>query len=100
MRELENDLRQALRRQDPPDGFTDRVMARIPQRPVTGDGKRRWLAKEVLAMAAGVCLAVVGGATWEQHQRQTQGEKARNELIYALTMASETLETTKDILTR
>jgi hypothetical protein len=45
-------------------------------------------------------MAVLGAGAWQQHQRQMQGEKAKQELIYALTVASESLQTTKHIITR
>ena len=93
--DFENELRRALRRQEPPPGFNDRVMARIPNRRPKPIWHRQWLA-----VAAAACIAVIGSGAWEQHRRQVEGERARQELIYALTVASESLQTTKHILTR
>lgn len=90
-------LRNAFGRQEPPDGFVDRVMARIPEQK-RGE-KSRW-KREWLAIAASACMAVVGAGAWQQHQRQVEGEKAKQQLIYALTIASETLQTTKQMVTR
>jgi hypothetical protein len=93
--DFENELRRALRRQEPPSGFTDRVMARISNRRPQPIWHRQWLAA-----AAAACIAVIGSGAWEQHRRQVEGERAKQELIYALTVASESLQTTKHILTR
>lgn len=95
MNELENNLRKALKRSSPPPGFTDRVMARIPEKRVAPAWRRQWMAA-----AAAACIAVIGGGAWEQHRRQMEGERAKQELIYALTVASGTLQTAKQILTR
>ena len=67
--DFENELRRALRRQEPALGFTDRVMARIPNRRPSPFGIRQWLA-----VAAAACIAVVGSGAWEQHRRQVEGE--------------------------
>jgi hypothetical protein len=93
MNDLEQQLRQALLRREPPEGFVDRVMEGIPA------GRRGW-QRHWMAVAAAACIAVVGGASWEQHRRQVEGEQAKQELIYALTVASGSLQVTKDILTR
>jgi hypothetical protein len=115
MNELENDLRSALKRTDAPPGFTGRVMDRIPEKRaealiaeaealiaekvVTIRPVRRW-RKQWLAAAAALSIGVIGGEAWEQHQRRIQGERAKQELMYALTVVSGTLQTTKQILTR
>jgi hypothetical protein len=93
MNDLEQLLRHALLRREPPEGFAERVMERIPA--ARHGWQRRWMA-----MAAAACIAVVGGSSWEQHRRQVEGEQAKQELIYALTIASESLQTTKQIITR
>ena len=93
--DFENELREALRRQEPPPGFTNRVMARIPPKRVQPYWQRQWLAA-----AAAACFAIIGAGAWQQHRRQVEGEQAKRELIYALTVASDSLQTTKQILTR
>jgi hypothetical protein len=95
MNDLDEQLRNAFRRHEPPDGFVNRVMARIPEKRKQPVWNHQWLA-----VAAAACVAVVGSGVWEQHRRQAEGEKAKQELIYALTVASETLQTTKHVLTR
>jgi hypothetical protein len=95
MNDLEVQLREALRRKEPPEGFADRVMDRIPSGRPRAGWRRNWMA-----IAAAACLAVVGGTGYEQHRRYAEGERAKQELIYALTVASGSLQMTKDILTR
>jgi hypothetical protein len=95
MKDLHEELREALHRRNPPDGFVDRVMARIPAKPKRQVWNRQWLA-----VAAAGCIAVVGSGVWEQHRRQVEGQKAKQELMYALTVASESLQTTKHVLTK
>lgn len=93
IKDLEQQLQAALARQEPSEGFADRVMERIPA------GRRGW-QRQWMGIAAAACLAVVGGATWEQHRRQAEGERAKQELIYALTVASESLQATRQIIAR
>lgn len=95
MNDLENQLREALRRQDPSEGFAERVMAQIPH----GRQSRAW-SRQWLAVAAAACVAVVGVGSWNQHQREAQGEQAKQELIYALSVASNSLQLTKQMVTR
>jgi hypothetical protein len=73
---LEDELRRALAREAPPDGFAGRVMARTVRGPV---GARRWLAA-----AAMVVVAAGAGVAWRQHQ----GNEARREVMLALRLAS------------
>ena len=78
MNDFEQELRCALRREEPPSGFAARVMARTG----TGTAPRRanWLAAAIAA-----CLLLsVGGLEY----RQYQGRKAKQELLLALEIAS------------
>ena len=93
---LEQDLRRALKRKDPPSGFDDRVLSKIqagetPRLPIAA---RRW-HRAPLALAASLVLAF--GATYyvqQQRQRQAQEEQAQAEqtvrdVVLALQIASE-----------
>ena len=80
MNEFEHDLRSALRREQPPAGFTDRVLARtgVKTAPRTG-----WMAAAIAA-----CLLLsIGGFEY----RQYQGRRAKNELLLALEIAGSKL---------
>lgn len=79
---FENDLRGALRRQSPPPGFANRVLQRIER------DERRTRPVWWRAAAASVTLAaVLGGYAVVRHQRE--GERAREELLRAMSIASE-----------
>ena len=79
MREFEDELRSALRRQEPPAGFADRVVARTRPKGT----HRNWVAA---AIAAGLLLSM-GGFEY----RQYEGRKAKRELLLALEIASSKL---------
>jgi hypothetical protein len=73
---LEDELRRALAREDPPDGFAERVLAR---RERGTSSARRWLAA-----AAMVVVAAGAAGAWRQHQ----GNHAKQEVMLALRLAS------------
>jgi hypothetical protein len=81
MREFEDELRSALRRQYPPAGFAHRVLARA--RPKGATRHRSWVAA---AIAAGLLLSL-GGFEY----RQYEGRKAKRELLLALEIAGSKL---------
>jgi hypothetical protein len=75
MDKLEEQLKQALTRQDPPAGFADRVAAACPAEraaPIRFTGYR--------AFAAGLLLLFAGGAAYRRHE----GEAAKQQVITAL----------------
>jgi hypothetical protein len=83
MSEFEEELRSALRRQEPPGGFADRVMARTRPKPKSTPRRANWVAA---AMAACLLLGL-GGFEY----RQYEGRKARRELVLALEIAGSKL---------
>ena len=74
---LEDELRKALAREDPPEGFAERVLARSARE--RSGGARRWLAA-----AAMVVVAAGAAGAWRQHQ----GNQAKQEVMLALRLAS------------
>jgi hypothetical protein len=93
MNPWEENLREALGRKAAPEGFADRVLARIRKLPVRE--KRPWfrafIATPALRWAAAVlCLAIAGSGVYrEQQERQRrQGELARMQVKQALRIAS------------
>ena len=81
---LENDLRRALRRQAPPPGLAARVLERIER------GERRPRPAWWRAAAASVALAaLLGGYATHRVVEQRRGERAREEVLRALSIASE-----------
>lgn len=83
---LENDLKDALRRESPAPGFASRVMERVERD--SGDGHRsrtRWWR----AAAASVTLAAVLGGYTVHEVRRREGELAAKQVLRAMSIASE-----------
>ena len=76
MDRLENELRRALAREEAPEGFAERVIARSARVP---SGARRWLAA-----AAMVVVAAGAAGAWREHQ----GYERKREVMLALRLAS------------
>ena len=79
---LDNDLRQAMRRVPAPEGFAERVMARLNE-PRRDSHPARWRA-----IAATLLLgAIIGG--WGVHEtlERRRGERARDQVLLALRIA-------------
>lgn len=87
---FEDQLRESLRRVEPPAGLEQRILARVEARSQAHSrfARRRWLA-----MAASVVLVVSAGGYglhWRQEQiRRQQAEDARRKLVFALQLTSE-----------
>ena len=81
MKEFEDELRAALRREEAPGGFTGRVLARAASR---GTPRRtRWIGVGIAA-----CLLLSAGGVG---YRQYEGRKAKKELLLALEIAGSKL---------
>lgn len=81
MRRLEEVLRDALRRKDPPGGLADRVMLRLAPGP---PAKSRWKSQPVVRWVAAVTVvvAILAGHSYHQHrQTRMQGEAAKEQLM-------------------
>jgi hypothetical protein len=84
-------LRRALAPVDPPEGFAQRVRARVDRerRPVSRaplQGGARWLA------VAAAVLAVIGGPmAWRQYETRREALAARSQVLLALQIASQQL---------
>jgi hypothetical protein len=90
---LENELREALRRESAPEGFAARLLARTRPAPW-------WRRPATLALAAGVTLAaLVPSAVYEYRQRQRAME-AGNQLMTALAITRVQLQRTKEKISR
>ena len=97
---LEQELRRALKRKNPPGGFHDKVLSRIS----AGDGvrtpatTRRW-PRVALPVAASLMLAF-GGTHYihrqqDREERLAQTEHAAREVVLALQIASEKISSTQ-----
>lgn len=92
---LEDELREALRREPAPDGFAARVLARASAAPW-------WKRPATLALAAGLTVAaLIPPAIMERHQRERERAlDARNQLRAALAITRTQLEQTREKIRR
>jgi hypothetical protein len=86
MNELEDLLREALERREPPAGFAERVIARVPQRRTT-----LWTWWRPMVAIAALLLVMFSALAYERH-RADRAEAANRQLMYALHLAAEKLE--------
>ena len=93
MSDFEQDLRKALSHRDPPPGFADRVVARVP---------RRTFSRQWLALAAAILIVIAGLSMWQLRQREARlaADRARADLIRALEITTSSLETARILLQR
>ncbi|MBC8164441.1 MAG: hypothetical protein H7Y20_01070 [Bryobacteraceae bacterium] len=98
MNKLDEVLRREFARREPPPGFADRVMKRIPK-----TRSRTWGIRSWMPAAAAVLIAVLGVGTWE-HDRigrnRARAEKAKSELMWALELTSGKLNATRTRIMR
>jgi hypothetical protein len=90
---FDDELKAALKRREPPEGFEERVLARA-QSPAVGrqPSRRAWLAwltpwPRQAWVAAGVVAATLLVTSGVQYQRQRQGELAKQQVMLALEIA-------------
>ncbi len=94
---LEDELKSALKRREPPPGFIGRVVARAGTAP--GRSSRSWRDRlgplfpmrrlQWAAVCATVTVLVVSAGT--EYRRRQQGERAKEEVVFALRMAGSRL---------
>jgi hypothetical protein len=87
MDQLENDLKDALRRVEPPAGFEQRVFARLARESSPRKRFTTW------ATAAGLAFASLGGIViYQQQQQQRKAEEAHEKLVLALRITGQKLD--------
>ena len=94
MSRLEQELRNAMRREDPPEGFVERVLTRTAEpewstwHGIFAFRGMRW------AMAGALCLifAVAGLEYRQARVEQARGEAAKEQLMLALRIAGSKLQ--------
>lgn len=91
---LEDELRAALRREDPSLGFTQRVIAQARSSRAPKPAGRRM----IWAAALAAMLAV--GFTGAYEYRQMKAEKATRDAVMALRIAAEKLNMARDKVSR
>lgn len=88
MSELEHDLRDALRRQEPSADFADRVLS------CAADRRRRGRRAPMRWAAAAVLVAAIGGGIQYRAMRdeRARGEAAKEQVVRALRIAGAKLQ--------
>jgi anti-sigma-K factor RskA len=94
MTPLDDELKQALRRQEPSADFTARVLARCAEADAQ---KRAWLSwpnwRLGLATTAAAALLTLGGGTlYQQHEHEVKGMAAKRQLLLAMRIAGSKLQ--------
>ena len=93
---MHDELREALRRVEPPDGFAERVMRRAAEVPP----KRAELAEAPewhgmlvtrLAIAATLVITIGAGAWYSAEERRRDGEEAKRQVLVSLNIAGSKL---------
>lgn len=98
MTRLEDELRNALRREIPPEDFAAKVLARAAQ---VAPARRHWYWPALFktrgirwAVAAAMCmlLAVAGLDYWNTQRERARGEQAKAQLMLALRITGSKLQ--------
>jgi hypothetical protein len=84
--DIELELRKALRRVPAPDGFTERVMQRLPERAPAFEWWRMAVA------AALICVMFLGGMQYMRQRRVQKARATEKQVIFAFTLAAEKLQ--------
>jgi hypothetical protein len=99
MSRLDDELRNAFRREDPGEDFTNRVLERAAAQPATRGWRTRLAAAfspsgnrwAAAALAASLLLGVGGIELRRQQQRRAEAEAAKAQLMTALRIAGSKL---------
>ncbi len=98
MTEFEDQLRKALARKEPAEGFTARTLAKIasgerrPQRAPWWSWVESW---KWLAPVAAALVVLVSVSVYRQHERDEQGQLAKQKLMMAMKLTSVKLQETQ-----
>jgi hypothetical protein len=102
MTPFEEQLKEALARREPPEGFTNRVLERTIQRTQERALARSWRFREAwawrLAPVLLALLLVTGGAIYHERQQMVRGEAAKEKLLTAVRIAGSKLHETRQHL--
>ena len=100
MNPLDDELRELMRRREPPEGFAQRLMARIEQEPQRQTPQQRastlfWqpMLRWVAVTAVVGVLVLAGISRYEQQKRmQAQAEQASQQAMVALRITNAEIE--------
>jgi hypothetical protein len=84
MSQFERDLREALRRNEPPPGFAGRVIARAREVDQRSAAHSWWKWSWRWSMAAAMMVMLFAGGTLYQERRRQEAERSKDQLLLAL----------------
>jgi hypothetical protein len=87
MSNLEDDLRIALRREEPPADFTERVLARLNQPPAEPTWRERLAVLMRPPRLQWVAVAVIVSVIIPAGVQYRKGERAKEQLLFAVRVA-------------
>ena len=94
---MHDELREALRRVEPPDGFAERVMRKAasapaaPKRAPLVEAEWRGMLVTRLAIAATLVITIGAGAWYSAEERRREGEEAKRQVLVSLNIAGSKL---------
>jgi hypothetical protein len=94
MKRLEDELRNAMRQEEPPAGFAERVLARATEKKqsawisIFSSRGLRWAVAGAMCLA----LAVAGIEHKRAHEERARGEAAKEQLMLALRITGSKLQ--------
>ena len=94
MNEFDDLLKSTLRRREPPAGFADRVLSRLPEPAARRRPVQHW--PRLLALAASLAVVTVGSVEVYRYQ---QGQRAKQQLMLALEITAEKLDVARNKVT-
>jgi hypothetical protein len=94
---LEQELKKALLRVEPPRGFAERVLARARKERERSAQRSPWLLWPRTgglrwAMTCALCAALTASGLVYHHEREKRGEQAKEQLMLALRITSSKLQ--------
>lgn len=97
---FERDLRDRMRRTEPPAGFADRVMQRLKSetvdaRPAQSEVSRRWALRSI---AAALVLTVGIGVIGYRTEQRRRGAEAAEQALVALRITSEKMNVARETI--
>ena len=89
---MHDELRDALRRVEPPAGFADRVLQNAARDVRPRREPSRFRAPVRLAIAAMLTIATISGGVWYRaEERRREGEEAKRQVLVSLNIAGSKL---------
>src|SRR5262245_9809014 len=99
MSDFERDLHDALRRRQPPPGFAGRVLARTRELERHTQAVPWWNLSWRWASAAAMALMLVAGLPlYQEHRRQVETQKSKEQLLLALRITGSKLQLVQEKL--